>query len=54
MLKSDASELKTDMKIDIMQRGMGSMTENQSDHSMVESESSLLEAAIDQSLVRCI
>jgi hypothetical protein len=51
MLQSDASELKTDMKIDIMQRGMGTMAEDQFDHSIDHSESSLLEAAIDQSLV---
>lgn len=47
MLQSDASELKTDMKIDIMQRGMGTMAEDHFD----QSDSSLLEAAIDQSLV---
>lgn len=41
--QSEASELKTDMKIDIMQRGMGSMAVDYGDHS--------LEAAIDQSLV---
>lgn len=44
IFQSEASELKTDMKIDIMQRGMGAMTVDEyDDHS--------LEAAIDQSLV---
>ncbi|KAJ9105977.1 hypothetical protein QFC19_003312 [Naganishia cerealis] len=46
--QSEASELKTDMKIDIMQRGMDGY--HNMDETM-DSDSSMLEAAIDQSLV---
>lgn len=42
------------MKIDIMQRGMGAMSGFGTADESMESDSSILEAAIDQSLVSCI
>ncbi|KAJ9103257.1 hypothetical protein QFC21_002680 [Naganishia friedmannii] len=49
--QSEASELKTDMKIDIMQRGMGAMGGFRDADGTMDSDSSMLEAAIDQSLM---
>ncbi|KAJ9119085.1 hypothetical protein QFC22_003576 [Naganishia vaughanmartiniae] len=49
--QSEASELKTDMKIDIMQRGMGAMGGFRDGDETMDSDSSMLEAAIDQSLM---
>jgi hypothetical protein len=42
------------MKIDIMQRGMGAMGGFRDANESMDSDSSILEAAIDQSLVSCI